>query len=49
MAQRVKGPALSLLWHEFDTWPETSACCKHGKKKKSTKNVQPTSNLVVKK
>ena len=33
----VKDMALSLVWHRFDPWPGTFACCGHSKKKKKRK------------
>ena len=36
--QRVKDPALSLLWHGFDPWPRTCGKKKKKRKEKRKKN-----------
>ena len=44
MAQRVKDPALSLLWHEFGPWPEIFHM--PWARPKTTKNPPPQTHVA---
>ena len=49
MPQRIKDPALSLLWHRFDPWPRNFLMPQVWPKKNHTKHTTPCTGLATSK